>query len=242
MFQTKTLDPPRRVEAIRGLQWWRHAWTLFVRRPGSWVLLGFVFVVLLLGLSIVPLGGVLAALGLPALIAGALQAARVTEEGGAPALSDLWVAFQGPRLSPLLVLGALLCGAGLVLAAVAGSLGVGAVFGVTAGGLYGSAGGMLAGMAAGVLAMLLLTFFSAVLGMAFWFAPALVWFRGVAPVDALKASFAASWRNWLPFLLYALIYTVAAFVASVLFGLGWLVLAPVMLLTVYVSSVEVFDV
>ncbi len=54
---------------------------------------------------------------------------------------------------------------------------------------------------------------------------------------------AAHWRsltNWLPFLVYGLIYLVAAFVASIPFGLGWILLVPVVLLTMYVSYRDVF--
>jgi uncharacterized membrane protein len=41
-------------------------------------------------------------------------------------------------------------------------------------------------------------------------------------------------------LLYGLIYVVAAVIASVPFGLGWIVLIPVLMLTVYTSYRDVF--
>jgi hypothetical protein len=43
-----------------------------------------------------------------------------------------------------------------------------------------------------------------------------------------------------PFLLYGVIYIIAAIVASIPFGLGWIVLVSVLLLTVYVSYKRVF--
>lgn len=225
-----------------GWAWWRSAWQRFMRQPGPWVLLGLLFMLVLLLASAVPrLGGLLVALLAPVLVAGALQAARRAEAGHPVAVQDLFVAFGTAALSPLLVLGGVGCVATLVLTAAAAALGVGAVFGVALGGLAGSAGGVLGGLAAGLLSVVVLASVGTVLGMMFWFAPALVFFRGVAPLAALKLSFAASLRNWLPFLLYSLVYVVAAFLASILFGLGWLVLVPVMLLTVYVSSAEVFD-
>jgi uncharacterized membrane protein len=62
----------------------------------------------------------------------------------------------------------------------------------------------------------------------------------VAPVDAMRLSFAASMKNIVPFLLWGLIYLVASIVASIPFALGWLVLGPVLMLTVYVSYKDVF--
>jgi uncharacterized membrane protein len=76
--------------------------------------------------------------------------------------------------------------------------------------------------------------------MAFWFAPALVVFHDVSPVDAVKASFAANLKNLMAFLLYGVVYLVAAIVASIPFGLGWLLLVPLSLLTVYASYKDVF--
>ena len=76
--------------------------------------------------------------------------------------------------------------------------------------------------------------------MALWFAPALVVFRGTQPLDALRISFSTSLKNIVPFLLWGLIYIVASIVASIPFGLGWIVLLPVTMLTAYVSYRDVF--
>jgi uncharacterized membrane protein len=65
-------------------------------------------------------------------------------------------------------------------------------------------------------------------------------FRNVAPVDAVMTSLRAVIKNVLPFLVYGVIQIVLAIVASIPFGLGWLVLLPVMLLTAYVSYRDVF--
>jgi uncharacterized membrane protein len=76
--------------------------------------------------------------------------------------------------------------------------------------------------------------------MAFWFAPALVVFDGAAPVDAIKASFAACLRNIMPFLIYGVLGLVAGIVASIPFGLGWIALLPIMLLTIHASYRDIF--
>jgi len=43
-----------------------------------------------------------------------------------------------------------------------------------------------------------------------------------------------------PFLVYGVLYLVAAIVASIPFGLGWILLVPVLMLTMYVSYKDIF--
>lgn len=235
---TKAAEP-RVVDAGHGLDWWRGAWALFTKNPGMCVLLGVIVMLIFGVLSFIPFLGALAApLLVPFFIAGWLLLARKLDSGAAIEPGDVFSGFK-EQASPLLVLGALLLAGMVVVAVVVGSLGMGAAMGMMAGGAY-SGSAMAASMGAGVLAMLVLALLGVLLAMAFWFAPALVVLRGFAPVDALKLSFAANLRNILPFLLYGVLYILAAIVASIPFGLGWLVLTPVLLLSLYVSYKDVF--
>jgi uncharacterized membrane protein len=192
-------------------------------------------------IGIIPiLGGLAMAVLFPAFMASWVLTARKVEQGGAIELGDLFTAFRGDKVQALLIIGALLLVFGVAIAVVAGLLGVGAVFGVAAGGADRSLGAALTALSAGLLAILAITLISFVAGMALWFAPTLVIFRGTAPVDAMKVSFGACVRNIVPFVLYSLIYIVAAIVASIPFGLGWIVLAPLVMITLYVSYRDVF--
>jgi uncharacterized membrane protein len=227
----------RGVDAGRGLSWWTEAWALFMKNAGMWIVLGLILLVAFVVLSFVPLlGPLVGSLVAPVFAGSWLLAARKLEAGGALAVDDLLAGFK-EKLTPLLVLGALLLVATLVIGAVAMAFGFGAVMGL--GGVQGS-GGVMAAMGGGMLAVLVGLALGLLLAMAFWFAPALVVFRDMAPVDALKASVFASLKNIVPFLLYSVIYFIAAIVASIPFGLGWVVLVPVLLLTVYVSYKDVF--
>ena len=76
--------------------------------------------------------------------------------------------------------------------------------------------------------------------MAIWFAPALVFFNNMQPVEALKASFEACMKNVLAFLVYGLIVLVLAFFAALPVGLGFLVLIPVLAGSVYAAYRDVF--
>jgi hypothetical protein len=235
------LPEPRRVDAGRGVGWWTEAWPLFTRSAGIWIVMTLILILVFVVLGFIPLlGGLAISLLLPVFIGSWMLAAFKVDTGGTVEVGDLFSGFRD-KLAPLLVLGALMLAASLVITLVAVVLGAGAMAGMMAGGAYHSGGGMMAGLGVGMLGLLVALALSLVVAMAIWFAPALVVLRDVAPVEAMKASFAACLKNTVPLLVYGALYLVAAAVATVPFGLGWIVLLPLLMLTLYVSFKDVFD-
>jgi uncharacterized membrane protein len=227
----------RSVDAGRGVAWWSQAWALFMKNPGMWLVFGVIFFVGCVVLSLVPvIGGLIVALLAQVIVGGWVLSARKLESGGKLELPDLFAGFKD-KVNPLLVLGALALGATVVILGVMAILGAGAVIGFGAG---GSAGGLMTGAGLGVLAMLVGLALSFVFAMAFWFAPALVVLRNTAPIEALKQSWSATLANIAPFLVYGLLWIVAAVVASIPFGLGWLLLLPLTMLAIYCSYQDIF--
>jgi uncharacterized membrane protein len=100
-----------------------------------------------------------------------------------------------------------------------------------------------AGIAAGgvLFAILVMLALMVPLAMAVWFAPALVVFRNVAPLPAMKASFAACLKNMLPFLVFGVIAMVLGFIAALPLMLGWLVLLPMLVGAHYASYLDLFE-
>jgi hypothetical protein len=236
-----TLDV-RTVDAGRGLAWWTEAWALFTRSAVLWIALGLILIVCYGLVGMVPvLGGLALALATPVFVGSWMLAAQKVQGGGVLAVGDLFTCFGGERLTPLVVLGALLVAATVVIGVVAGALGMGAMFGMVAGGARHAMGNAMAAVGAGMVALLVMLLLVMLASMALWFAPALVVFRGVAPMDALRTSIAATLKNVVPLLVWSLIYIVASIVASIPLGLGWLVLVPVTMLSVYVSYRDVFE-
>ena len=202
--------------------------------------MALIVLVIMIVLSLIPfLGFIATSLLTPVFMGSWMLATRKLEAGGTLEVGDLLTGFQD-KLTPLLVLGALLLAGSVLIFFVAGSLGIGAVMGMMAGGAQSSAGSVFAAVGAGMLAVLVGLLMAVLLAMAFWFAPALVVFDNVAPVDSLRASFSANLKNLVAFIVYSVIYLVAAIVASIPFALGWLVLLPLSLITVYVSYKDVF--
>ena len=78
------------------------------------------------------------------------------------------------------------------------------------------------------------------LAMAMWFAPALVVFHDMQPVVAMRSSFFASLKNIMPMLIYGLILMVLAIVATIPFGLGWLILLPVLMASSYTAYRDIY--
>lgn len=111
------------------------------------------------------------------------------------------------------------------------------ILGVIVMGSLAGLGLLLGGSIVAKLVGLLLLF---PLFMAIWFAPALVFFNNMPPVDALKASFNACLKNMLAFLVYGLVVMVLSFFAALPAFLGFLVLIPVLSGSVYVSYRDIF--
>ena len=59
-------------------------------------------------------------------------------------------------------------------------------------------------------------------------------------IEAMKLSFMGCLKNILPFLIYGIVGFVLMVIATIPFGLGWLILAPVVLATVYVGYKDIF--
>lgn len=235
------MAPPNAVDAGRGLAWWTEAWPLFTRAAGMWIVLTLVLLVIFLVLGAIPLlGGLAISLLTPVFGGGLMLAARKVEAGAPLGFGDLFAGFRA-KFAPLLTLGALLLIAGIVTTAIAAMLGLGALLGVMTGGMAQSPSAVLATLGTGMVGLLVALALGLLVAMAYWFAPALVVLRDAAPVAALKASFAGCLRNVLPMLVYSVLYLVAAIVASIPFGLGWIVLLPVLVLTLYTSYRDVFE-
>jgi len=240
---TSGTDPnqPRAVDGGRGVTWWTDAWAMFTKNAAIWVVLGLILFIILFVLAIIPLVGQLASVLLLPVFSGSwMMAAKKQASGASIEVNDLFTAFKGERLTPLIVVGVMFLIAMVVIVGVMGVLGFGGAVGMLAGGMIGSGRGMMAGMGIGLLAMLVGLALLMLVTMALWFAPPLVALRGVAPVDAMKLSFSASLKNVVPFLLWSIIYIIASIIATIPFGLGWLVLWPLLMLTMYTSYKDVF--
>lgn len=220
----------KKVDAARPIQWFRDGWQVFMSNPLNWALTALLFGVIAIVLSVVPfIGPAILNLIVPVLLGGMLLMVR----SGKVEIMDLFSLFkQESQRNQLLILGTLMLGAGLVAALLSGifmgnALKVDAVTGIPSFNL-------------GVGSLLFLLLVALIMGMLFMFAPALVVFKDLSAVEAVKAGFNGTLANILPFIVFLVIYMILAFVASIPFMLGFLVLIPVVMGAVYAGYKDIF--
>lgn len=227
--------------------WWSDGWRIFTAAPWLWIGMTVVFVGLMLVLAFIPvLGHIASTLLYPVLGAGLLVGARDIDRGQPLTFAHLFSCFD-KRLWPLVLVGLIYIAAWFVVWLIAAGICL-MIFG------YGTLSALLTMDASGasmdalmalgiaaIVALLIVLVLGTPLVMAYWFAPALVALRGDSPVDALKSSFSASLRNVPPLLVYGLMSIAFAILATIPLGLGWIVLAPVFVGSVYASYRDIFQ-
>lgn len=239
--ETKFVPGGHAVAFGNGWQWIAQGWTLFMRQPGMWILLCIAAAVIFILLGLVPVAGFIAtSLLWPVIWAAFPIACRDLERGEELRFGHLFAGFR-IRLGRLIAIGAFFLVAWLAifaLAAAIAGLGVAGMFNSVMLGRPDAA--FLGGGLALLLWMLITLGLSIPLYMAGWFAPTLIVLHDLEFGAALKTSFRASLKNILPFLLYGVVLFAFFIVASLPLMLGWLVLGPVLIASVYASYRDIF--
>ncbi|HNQ57120.1 MAG: BPSS1780 family membrane protein [Candidatus Desulfobacillus denitrificans] len=237
--QGGSFDPGgRSVAAGRGIEWLKQGWQLFTKNPGMWIAIAVILMVVFIVLSFIPvIGGLAAQFLMPVFAGGILLGCRSLSEGGEFGIDTLFAGFK-QNTTNLVLVGVFYLVGVIAITVLVFLIGGGAAL---TGGLIGRGPGV--GMAIGgfFVALLVMLALMVPLAMAVWFAPALVVFRDIAPLEAMKASFFACLKNIVPFLVYGVIVFVLCVVAMIPFGLGMLVMVPVLMGALYSSYVEIFE-
>jgi uncharacterized membrane protein len=225
----------------RGLAWYGAAWRLFSVAPLAWVGIWVLFAVCAIVVSIIPLLGMFAnALLGPIFVGGIMLAARSAERSGTVPVGLLFAAF-GSHAGPLALVGLLQLVAAFLLVII---------FGIVAATIVGTTIGLTrSGAAPDFLTRAWLPFVG--MGVAFaivylpiayatWLAAALIALHDIPAIDALRMGFVGMFRNVLPLAVFALLGAVLAVLASLPVLLGWFVLGPVFLCSLYVQYRDVY--
>lgn len=245
-MQTKTLT------FQRGVFWLFAGWQLYKRNPPLLISLAMAYLIVVIGLSLVPVVGMLLlAVALPFLTLAIANGCAAIAAGNSRPLPQgaLWRGMR-ENVNPLRRLGVLnLCGV-LVMAVLAMLLGIG-----------GDIESVENINRDALLKMMLQMFLLSLPWLvAFWFAPLLSGWDGLPAVKSVFFSWVAAIRNWRALLGYALAITLVAVVlpsallmlayliapvvgqvvATVVQLLATLVLMPVLMAGVYLSYQDVF--
>jgi len=225
------LEAGRVVPASHGYEWIAEGWRLFRRQAGIWVLLTLVFVLIFIAASLVPFAIFLL---MPVFVGGMMLGCRKLANGDELELADLFAGFQrnaGQLVLVGLIAIVLTIGAIVVVLLMFGAGASLAVFG----------GADAAALGAGALLTVLVSMaLTLPINMAMWFAPALVALNDQKAPQAAMHSFKACLKNLVPFLIYGFILFVLAIIATIPLGLGWFVLGPVIIASVYAAYRDIF--
>ena len=228
----------RGVPMGNGWTWLADAWDIFRKAAGTWIGMAVVLVVIVVVAHLIPFIGAIAMQILwPVFVGGLMLASRTIDQGGEAQFSQLFAGFRN-RTGTLVALGAVWLVLSIIIVVIVGVITGVQVFAIMAAG--GNPDQLAAAAATALLAGLLILALMLPLVMATWFAPALIVFNEMSVGAAMKASFAGCLKNILPFLLYGVLGLIAAVIASIPFGLGWLVLLPVLTASVYTSYRDIY--
>lgn len=231
------VDGGQTLSAGRGWGWIAGGFGMFKTKPVTWILITIVLFVLFLVMSLVPvLGGLATVVLYPVFAGGIMLGCHAAAHGDELEVGHVFAGFRN-RAGNLAVIGLLSIVAWIiVMIPVIAVIGAGAFFGL----IGGDPQAVAAIGPTVVIAWLVMLGLAVPVYMALWFAPALVVLRELPPIEALKQSFRGCLKNILPFLVYGLVAMVLTVLAAIPFGLGLLVMMPVIMASVYVAYGEIF--
>lgn len=226
----------RVVGAGDSISWYQGGWRIFTANIANWVLMTLILGVIAIVLSFIPFIGAIALyLLLPLFLGGMFYSAQKLDQGQTADIMDIFALFKDQQhLTPLIILGLIMLGIGFVSMMLIGGMMFASVSSMAAGAEMPMMPSIGMG---GILVALIVTVLS---GMLFLFATPLIVFQNMSPIDAIKNSFMGCVKNFPAFIIFMLIYMILAFIAAIPFGLGLLVLVPVVLAATYIGYKRIF--
>jgi uncharacterized membrane protein len=221
------------VPIMSGLEWISHAWRLFKQNPALWIVITLIYIAILavVNFFLPMVGSFVAFLFVPIFTAGIMIGCRALEKGEELEIAHLFAAFSD-HFSKLLAVGGLYLGL-IILLQIVLWIFIGLFLFVL--GVAAEVKMIIALYAVMISLVLLFPVYKAVA-----FAPALVVFHDIPPVQALKSSIYATFKNIIPFLIYGIIISILGFIAIIPLGLGLLILYPIWFITDYTTYRSLF--
>jgi hypothetical protein len=199
------------VPAGNGLRWIADGFDIYRRYPLLWIGISLAFMFISLVVQIIPLLGWLAGAVLgPVWLAGIMIGCDAVAESDELRFSHLFAGFSA-NAGRLMLFGlanlGMLLGISIVVAALSFAL-LG----------HGFSAGTVPSVSGVLFIVLVILALATPYMMAVWFGPALIALSDQGIGDALRGSFLACAKNWLPGLVYSLVLFVALIVVLLLIG------------------------
>lgn len=229
----------QRLTAGAGWAWIADGWAFMGLQRGTFIGLFVIYLLLMMASGFVPFAGsIAAALFGPVLTAGIVLGCDALRRGERLDVSYLFAAFKTPQVGSLIGVGAIILGLSLALVLVMAVIFLVGFFAL--GGPNMGADAAPAMFLLGLLVALVVIALSVPIYMAIFFAPALIVLHGFNVGAAIKTSFSVCLKNILPFTVWGLAAFVLAIPATLVLGLGWLLLGPLLMVSIYASYRDIF--
>ncbi len=236
----------QKIPPSHGLLWIKHGYRLIMRSPLHALSLAMVFLMSMMLVMVIPVGGILfAMLLMPVMMAGYMRVCRALEYSEKVVPRYIFSGFES-RTAQLVSIGGMLLVGMLVVSMITVMIGGDTLNTlITAYQKQPDSHVMLEAMLApdsglmpSLLTGLILLF---VLMLALQYAPMLVYFDQKTPIEAIKLSMQGSLRNIIPLTVYSMLMQLLAFFVSVIpFNLGIFIFLPIALTSMYVSYRDIF--
>ena len=236
------MHPPKRCSIGRSLGWLGIGWRKFMERPGGWLGLTIVFIMVYTVPNLLPIIGPLFALlmmiAFPVFMGGAMLAADHHHRTGNVEIGHLFQGFN-KKLWPLVIIGLTYFISYLVIITIVSVLFFG-VFGMSM--LFTEDPDIEpAVMLVPVLLTALISLSLMVpMFMLIWFSPGLVVLNDCSASEAMKLSLSGCWRNMLPVSLYGIVYFILVMIGLMILLVGVLLVLPVFIPSMYASYREIY--
>ena len=231
---------PQRLKARQGWEWIKQGYALFIKAPLLWIVLLFICMVAAVGISSVPIvGEPLVSLLTPAVLVGLMVGCRALGQNEELELAHLFSGFK-QHTSQLVTLGGISLVTQFLILGLMMMTGGATLVGILMSGQPTDPNVMMQALAGATFAVVIGIVLFTLLMMAMQFAPLLVYFRNVPPLQAMRLSLRAFLYNVGPMLVYGLTFVLLAVLASLPMFLGWVVLLPLVFTSLYASYSDIF--
>lgn len=231
----------KKLSAGAGWLWIKQGTYLFKKSPALWIAITLIGIVGLIAIASIPvIGDPLATLLFPVMFSGLLWGCHALEHDEELELAHLFMGFQR-NTQQLVTLGGLNLIAQLLIFGAMMLTGGATLVGILMNSTPTDDPSLItqAVMSAGFAIVVGLALFTVLL-MATQFAPMLVTFDKVVPLAALKASLRGCLNNVAPLSVYGVMMLLFAIAASLPMMLGWFVLLPIMISSIYAAYRGIF--
>jgi hypothetical protein len=231
-----------KLNAASGWLWIKQGTYLFKKSPVLLAALSLIAIAAAIGISSIPaVGEPISAFLFPVIFSGLLWGCHALEHNEELELAHLFVGFQR-NTQKLVMLGALnLLGNYLILGAMKVTGGGQLVDLMMSNSPDVDPAVIIQAVSGAALAIIISIILSIVFIMATQFAPMLVTFNKLSPIAALKASLLGSWHNLVPLSVYGVMMMLFMIVATLPLMLGWFVLLPIMVTSLYAAYRGIFS-